>query len=110
LLYLTFVQHVTVEELERALEDMRMLLADLTSGFRLVSDLSRLDSIDVNCAAVIGKQMELCDQKGLGLVIRVIPDPTKDIGLNILSHFHYHHHPQVITCNNMTEAARLLSL
>jgi hypothetical protein len=54
--------------------------------------------------------MELCDQKGVALVVRVIPDPTKDVGLGILSRFHYHHRPRSVTCESMVEAAELLSL
>jgi len=42
--------------------------------------------------------------------VRVIPDSNKDIGLNILSLFHYRHQPQVVTCKNMAEAARALGL
>jgi hypothetical protein len=52
----------------------------------------------------------LCDQKGVALVVRVVPDPTKDIGFNILSLFHYPHRPPAVTCKTMVEAARLLSL
>jgi hypothetical protein len=54
--------------------------------------------------------MELCDQHGVGLVVRVIPDPAKDIGFNLLSIFHYPHHPRAVTCKTMSEAARLLSI
>ena len=110
LLYLIFAQRVRVEELERAMGDMTKLLADLTTGFRLVTDLSRVDSIDVNCAAMIGKQMELCDQKGVGLVVRIVPDPAKDPGFNIITLFHYHHPPRIVTCKDLVEAARALSL
>ncbi len=110
LLYLSFIQQVKVEELEQARENVIRLLADLTTGFRLLTDLGRLDSMDVNCAAEIGKMMELCDEKGVGLVVRVIPDHAKDIGLNILALFHYRHAPRTVTCNNMVEAAKVLSL
>ena len=110
LLYLHFIQHVGVEELERGLADVETLLNDLTSGFRLLTDLRGLDSMDVDCARVIGKVMERCEQKGVGLVVRVIPDPTKDIGMNILSLFHYRHHPRTVTCDNMVEAAERLGL
>ena len=40
----------------------------------------------------------------------MIPDTTKDIGLNILTAFHYQHHPNVVTCQSLTEAARVLEL
>jgi hypothetical protein len=62
------------------------------------------------CSTQIGKEMDLCDQHGVGLVVRVIPDPAKDIGFNLLSIFHYPHHPRMVTCKTMSEAARLLSI
>jgi len=42
--------------------------------------------------------------------VRVIPDASKDIGLDILSIFHYRHRPRVVTCKNMAEAFKKLSL
>ena len=66
--------------------------------------------MQVACAAEIGKEMELFEQKEVGLVVRVIPDPTKDIGMNILSMFHYSHRPRTVTCRSMTEAAERLGL
>ena len=110
LLYLSFIQHVTVEQLQRGRQDVEGMLADLPAGFRLLADLGRLESMDVACAPEMGKVMELFDQKGVGLVVRVIPDSNKDIGLNILSLFHYWHHPKTVTCKNMAEAARTLGL
>ena len=110
LLYMSFIGEVRVEELVRSREEVVALLADLAPGFRVLADLERLDSISLDCAPEIGKVMELCDQKGVALVVRVIPDHTKDIGLGILSHFHYHRLPRIVTCANMAEAAKLLSL
>jgi hypothetical protein len=40
----------------------------------------------------------------------VIPDPSKDIGLDILALFHYRKRPRMVTCKNMVEAAEKLSL
>jgi hypothetical protein len=110
LLYLSYIQQVSFEELEQGRKDIAILLADLASGFRLLTDLSRLDAMGADCAAEIGKIMELSEQMGVGLVVRVIPDPAKDIGLNILSIFHYHHGPPTVTCVTITEAAKILSL
>jgi hypothetical protein len=110
LLYLSFIDHVGVKELERGHADIVKLLAELPSGFRLLTDLSRLESMELDCAVEIGREMELFEQKGVGLVVRVIPDPAKDIGMNMLSFFHYHHHPRTVTCATMAEAAKLLAL
>jgi anti-anti-sigma regulatory factor len=108
LLCLTFIGGVSVEELERAHIDIAGLLDELTSGFRLLADFSSLGSMDINGAREIGKTMELCEQKGVALVVRIIPDPGKDIGLNILSVFHYRHRPRIVTCKSLVEAGEVL--
>lgn len=111
LLYLNLFGHVRADELARGRENLVTLLAELNPGFKLITDLERLDSIDVDCAAEIGKTMEMCDEKRVGVVVRIIPDESKDIGMNILAHFHYRHHlPRTITCQTLVEAARALEL
>ena len=110
LLYLGFIQQVRVEDLRQGRHDVAALLAELPHGFRVLADLDRLESMDAACVAEIGKVMELCDQKGVGLVVRVVPDATKDIGLNILTLFHYRRRPRAVICQTMSEAAKLLSL
>jgi hypothetical protein len=52
--------------------------------------------------------MDLIGQAGVDLVMRVIPEPGQDIGMNILTRFHYRRHPRTVTCKSMVEAARLL--
>jgi hypothetical protein len=42
-------------------------------------------------------------------VVRVIPDPHKDIGLNIMSLFHYRRRVRIITCETLAEALRSLA-
>ena len=108
LLFLSLVGKVHAEELVKGRTEIEFLLADLPAGFRLISDLSQLDTIDPDCAPEIGRVMELCDQKGVELIIRVIPDPTKDIGLNILSLFHYPRRPRTIVCDNLADALKLI--
>lgn len=110
LLLLSLIGEVRAEELAQSREELVGLLAELPPGFRLLTDLGRLDSMSVGCVAEIGKIMEVFDQKGVELVVRVIPDQEKDIGLNIISFFHYHHRPRIVTCKNIVEAAELLSL
>jgi hypothetical protein len=108
LLHLSFIGQVEADDLVQQREELLMLLADLPIGFRLLSDLGRLDAFGPNCVAEIGKMMEVFDQK-VALVVRVIPDDAKDIGLNILSVFHYRNRPRAVSCRTMIEAAELLS-
>ena len=110
LLHLSYIQRVRGEDLKHSRQELAALLADLPAGFRMLTDLGRLESMDAACVKEIGKMMELCDQKGVELVVRVIPDPRKDFGMNILSLFHYRRQLRVITCKTMEEAAKLLSL
>lgn len=110
LLCLSYIGQVRAEELARGAEDIQSFLAELAPGFRLLVDLSGLDSMGPDCLAEIGRVMELLDQGGVSLVVRVIPNPAKDIGLNILAIFHYPHQPQIITCGSLTEAGRHLAL
>ena len=110
LLCLSYIHQVRPEELAREEENVKALVAELPPGFRLLVDLSRLESMELECLKVIGRMMELFDRSGAGMVVRVIPDPSKDIGLNIYSIFHYPHRPQIVTCRTMNEAARALGL
>jgi hypothetical protein len=111
LLYLSFVQYVGMQVLRRGNQKLVALLADLHPGIHVLADLDRLESMDVACEGEFGKAMELCNHHGVELVFRLIPDPTKDSGLNILSVFHYRHSPRVVTQRgDEPRAARLLGL
>ena len=110
LLHLSYVDEVTVADLERGYPEVVTLLAGLPGGFRMLADLGRLESMDIACEDIIGRTMEMLEQKGLEMVVRVIPDPSKDIGLNIIGLFHYSKKIRIVTCETMAEAARVLEL
>jgi anti-anti-sigma regulatory factor len=108
LLKISFSGQVAPEEAKSNVEKVKALLADLQPGFRLLTDLSGLESMDVACAVYIRQTMDWCNKKGVEKVVRVIPDPHKDIGLNILSLFHYRHNIPIVTCASMAEARAVL--
>ena len=99
---------VEAEETEKGLEQIRNGLTKLQSGFRLLADLSELQSMDVACAPFIEKAMDMCNEKGASMVVRVIPDPHRDIGLQIMSTFHYAGDVQIFTCETLAQADDLL--
>ncbi len=109
LLHLSFIGHVQVSELQENRDKVMLLLAELPGGFRLLTDLSHLESMETACEAEIARIMEVCDQKGIGSVIRVIPEPQKDIGFNILTAFHYKRRVRVSTCRSLEDAVRMLN-
>lgn len=110
LLHLSYIQNVTAAELERGYPEVLALLAEFPDGFQLLADLGRLESMDIACAEIIGRTMEMLEQHGLKRVVRVIPDPSKDIGLNIIGLFHYSKKIRIVTCQKMVEAAKVLGL
>jgi len=89
LLHLAFKGRIGQNEfiqLERMLPSVfRCLGAD----FILMTDLSEVEEIEFACTGLIGALMEHIVEAGLGQVIRVIPDSSKDIGFAILEAFHY---------------------
>ena len=99
---------VRAEETEKGLEQIRNGLAKLQSGFRLLADLTELESMDVGCAPFIEKAMDMCNEKRASMVVRVIPDPHRDIGLQIMSIFHYRGDVQIITCETLAQAEEIL--
>ncbi|HEY4417253.1 MAG TPA: STAS domain-containing protein [Verrucomicrobiae bacterium] len=110
LLYLSYIGKVSEGDLQSNAPDLAAMLAELSPGFRVLADLSQMESMDTACVPEIGRTMELLEQRGVGLVVRIIPDPSKDIGMNIISAFHYKNRPQTATCETMAAAAELLSL
>jgi hypothetical protein len=110
LLYVSYIGKVGPEELVQSRTELDSLITGLAAGFRLLVDLSALESMGLDCAPEIGRTMECIDQSGVGVIVRVIPDPEKDIGFNIFSIFHYPHHPRILTCASMSEAGRHLEI
>ena len=109
LLTIRYSGSVVPEETRRSTERVKTLVAELKPGFRLLTDLSGLATMDVACLPHIKGNMDLCNRKGISKVVRVIPDPEKDIGFNILSLFHYRHGIPIITCETAAEAMKALS-
>jgi hypothetical protein len=65
--------------------------------------------METACAPEIAAIMDLLVEKQVGTVVRVVPDPRKDIGLNILSQFHYGPEVRLITCESLAAALQWLS-
>ena len=110
LLKMVFAQRVTTEETHRWKQKLTTLLGDLKPGFRLLTDLSKLESMDIACAPDIEWSMDTLDKAGISKVVRVIPDPRLDIGLNIMSAFHYRRCLTIVTCETLEEGLRAIEL
>jgi hypothetical protein len=100
---------VDSDEMRRCAEEIGVATSKIPPGFRLLADMTDLKSMDYAGASYIGSVMDLCVIKQVEHVVRVIPDPRKDIGLNIMSHFHYGSKIRVTNCENLVDAMRRLA-
>jgi hypothetical protein len=107
-LTITYGRRVSRPDTRETLRVLEELAPRLKPGFILLSDLTTLDSMEADCAEDIGAMAELLDRWGVATIVRVIPDPTKDIGFNIISLFHFHPPVKVHTRDNLAEAVSLL--
>ena len=108
LIVISAIGHVTTGEVKEAAQKVREIVKDTAPGFRVLSDFRWLDSMQASASKHVAEIMDAVAAKKVGLVARVIPDPRKDIGLNILSHFHYG--PEIETATFETLADALQSL
>ena len=96
---------VTPAETRLCADEVRLALSGFQPGFRLIVDLTELQAMEVACSSAIAQIMELCDAAGVAEVVRIIPDPTRDIGLQIMSFFHYGSDVRIVTCASTADVA-----
>jgi hypothetical protein len=100
--------HSTPAAMEACLAQVKAMLPQLQAGFTLLTDLSELESMELDCVTALAGTMDLMRAGGVRTVVRVVPDPAKDIGFNILSIIHYRRGIKIVTCKTLAEAERLL--
>jgi hypothetical protein len=109
LLVISAVRTVTAEEANLAAQQIRDLLRDVAPGLHLLADFRWLESMDSAAARHIAEIMDMLAEKQVASVTRVIPDPHKDIGLNILSQFHYGTDVTITTFETLADAVQSIA-
>ena len=109
LLVISAAQTVTAEEARMAAQRIREVLQDVAPGFHVLADFRGLQSMDSAAAPHIAKMMDALAEKEVASVTRVIPDPRKDIGLNILSQFHYGPDVTLTTFETLADAVQSIA-
>jgi hypothetical protein len=104
LLVISAAGHVSKEEVKHAARQVGEVLKEAAPGLRVLTDFRWLESMRPSAAPHIAEIMDVFAQKQVASVIRIIPDPGKDIGLNILSQFHYSHELPISTVETLVEA------
>jgi anti-anti-sigma regulatory factor len=109
LLVISALQQVTAEQAKLAAKQVRELVRDVAPGFRVLADFRWLESMDSAAAPHVAGIMDTLAEKGVSSVTRVMPDPHKDIGLNILSQFHYGPEIQIAAFETLADALQSLT-
>jgi hypothetical protein len=105
---MSYNHRVGAEDMSRCLGTVRDLMEQLKPGFFLLTDLTNLESMEASCAPDLGAIMELCSAKGMTTIVRVIPDPTKDIGFDLISQFHLQLPVKTQTHQSLADAIKSL--
>lgn len=109
LLVISAAAKVTAEEARMASQQVRELLRDVAPGFHALADFRWLESMDPAAARYIAEIMDRLAEKKVASVTRVMPDPHKDIGLNILSPFHYGPDVTITTFETLADAVQSIA-
>jgi len=109
LLVISATQTVTDEDAKMAEQRVRELLRDVAPKFHVFADFRGLQSMDSAAAKHIAKIMDALAEKEVASVTRVMPDPHKDIGLNILSQFHYGPDVKIATFETLADALQYMT-
>ena len=105
---LSFIGCINGSEFKRYLSDVEKALKSLRSGYALLTDFTDLEEMTIDSAPAIKRTMEMMKSTGIGLVVRVIPDPSKDLGVSILSLFHLPRSLKIVTTETRDEAEAIL--
>ena len=104
LLVISAAGHVSREEVKAAAQKVREIFKDAEPGLRALTDLRWMTSMDPAAARHVAEIMEILKEKQITSVTRVMPDPHKDIGFNILSQFHYGPNVRIYTFETLADA------
>jgi hypothetical protein len=108
LLVISAAGQVTKKEVAAVAAEVRAMADGMAPGFRLLADFRWLDRMEPTAAPHLAEIMDTLARKEVAAVVWVIPDPHKDIGLNILSQFHYGPNIRIATFESLAVALAML--
>jgi hypothetical protein len=110
LMVLSIAGTVTIDESKETLARVRERLPEMAAGFVALIDFRWLESMSANAAPFVAEIMDAFAAKKVSAVVRVMPDPHRDIGLNILSKFHYGPDVRLMTFETLADAIQALAV
>ena len=109
LLVISAAQRVPAREVKAVAQRVREVLRDVAPGFHVLADFRWLETMDSAAAQHLAEIMDALAEKKVASVTRVFSDPHKDIGLNILSQFHYGADVTITTFETLADAIQSIA-
>ncbi len=103
LLHLAYWGQVGVQDGRSSRETIERFVEEMEPGYRVLTDLAGLESMDFECTGEIKGIMDACQRAQVSKVVRLIPKPEQDIGFSIMSAFHYDSNVAIRTCERVSD-------
>ena len=103
-----FSGKIDVRQVEQHYPDVQKAVPKAKKGFKLLTDFTRVEEMNLDIQGPIKKTMDFLNQQGVKKIVRVIPDPAQDVGFSIMSLFHYSKEVKFLTVVSRQEAEELL--
>ena len=105
-----FKGNIDAVQAEQFFPDIEKVIPKHGKGFKLMTDFSSVEDMDLAVQRGIKKAMKLFTARGVTEILRVLPNPDMEIGFNIMSASHYSKEIEIHTFHSREEAqARLRS-
>ena len=109
LLILSVTGTITADEAKETAVRIADSVREMEPGFVALVDFRWLESMSSSAAPHVAQIMDAFAARKVSAVVRVMPDPHRDIGLNILSKFHYGPDVRLLTFETLADAIQALA-
>lgn len=103
-----FEGNIDAAQAKQFFSDLEKVLPKPGKGFKLLTDFSSVQTMELAVKDEIKKAMGLFNAQGVTEILRVLPNPDLDIGFNIMSRSHYSKEVKVLTLRSRKEAEERL--
>jgi len=94
--------------MEAAATKIQATLPQFQPGFTVFADFSQVASMNLDCVRPLAAMMESLRAAHVGMLVRILPEPNRDIGINLIGLVHYRGQVKVVTVDTLAEAERVL--
>lgn len=103
-----FEGDIDLAQAQRSFGDLRKMVARHGKGFKVLVDFTSVATMDVDVEREIKEAMQYFNSKGVGEIIRVLPDPEVAVGFNYISRFFYSKDVKLINFTDRDQAHECL--